>query len=66
MESITAFLRTLPERESNVFLMRYFRAQSTEEIAAHYGMSENYVLVMLGRTRRKLKAHLQKEAFLYV
>lgn len=66
VESITAFLRTLPERESNIFLMRYFRAQSTAEIAAHFGMSENYVLVTLGRTRRKLKAHLQKEAFLYV
>ncbi len=65
VESITGFVRTLPEREGNIFLMRYFHAASIDEIAAKYGMSENYVLVTLGRTRRKLKTHLQKEDFLY-
>ena len=33
------------------------------EIAERYGMRENSVTVLLHRTRKKLKAHLQKEGF---
>ena len=45
----------------NIFLRRYWYASSVAEIAEEYGMRENSVNVLLHRTRKKLKDHLQKE-----
>ena len=63
-ERIRRFVRELPEREGNVFVRRYFFAESAAEIGERYGMTENHVCVMLSRTRRKLKTKLKKEGFL--
>jgi RNA polymerase sigma-70 factor (ECF subfamily) len=46
-----------------IFLRRYWYASSAAEIAEEYGMRENSVNVLLHRTRKKLKDHLQKEGF---
>ncbi len=60
---IRNFVRELPEREGNVFARRYFFLDSVSSIAERYGMTENYVMVMLNRTRKKLKKRLSKEGF---
>lgn len=62
-ETVKAFARTLPERECNVFVRRYFFAEPICEIASRYGMSENNVSVILSRTRKKLKKLLIKEGY---
>jgi len=62
-QCIRMFVRTLPERDGNVFVRRYFFTESVAEIAARYGLTENNVMVILSRTRKKLKAHLIKEGF---
>ncbi len=61
--SIGRFVRSLPEREGNVLVRRYFFAEPAADIAKRYGLSENNVMVILSRTRKKLKAHLLKEGY---
>ena len=63
-QSIRRFVRTLPEREGNVLVRRYFFAEPVADIAKRYGLTENNVMVILSRTRKKLKAHLLKEGYL--
>ena len=63
-QCIRRFVRALPEREGNVLVRRYFFAESVAGIAKRYGLSENNVMVILSRTRGKLKAHLLKEGYL--
>lgn len=60
---INRFLHSLTSRESDIFLRRYFFAESVSQIAVHYTLQPSNVLVILSRTRQKLKAHLQKEGF---
>lgn len=62
-QSIRAFVRALPERDGNVFVRRYFFTESVTEIARRYGLTDNNVMVILSRTRKKLKVHLIKEGF---
>ncbi len=59
--AIDAFLRTLPEKECNLFLRRYWYVDSIAAIAERYGMKENTVKSLLFRTREKLRKHLGKE-----
>lgn len=63
-ESVRQFVRSLPEREGDIFVRRYFFTESITEIAQKYGMTTNYAMVMLSRTRKKLKNHLVKEGYL--
>lgn len=62
-QSIRLFVRGLPEREGNVFVRRYFFTEPVAVIANRYGMNDNNVMVILGRARKKLKAHLSKEGY---
>lgn len=57
------FLRELPTKTRNIFVRRYWYTASIDEIAAAYGMKEGTVAMLLLRTRRKLKKHLEKEGF---
>lgn len=59
--AIDAFLRTLPERECNLFLRRYWFLDSVREIARRYRLNENNVKSILFRTREKLRKYLQQE-----
>ena len=61
---IRCFVRSLPERDGNVFVRRYFFAEPVRKIAERYGLTDNHVMVILSRTRGKLKANLKKEGFL--
>ncbi len=62
-ESIRLFVKALPERDAGIFLRRYFFTEPVSEIAERFGMTENNVMVILHRVRKKLKAHLIKEGY---
>lgn len=62
-KTIRAFLDTLPEREQDIFLRRYFYAEPTAVTAGRYGMKNDNVLRILSRTRMKLKEYLMKEGY---
>lgn len=61
--TIRDFLDTLPEREQDIFLRRYFYGEATAVIAGRYGMKNDNVLRILSRTRMKLKAYLIREGY---
>ncbi|MBO5778036.1 MAG: sigma-70 family RNA polymerase sigma factor [Clostridia bacterium] len=61
--SLYMFLYSLPQRQCNIFIRRYFYLQSTSEIADFYGLKESNVLMILSRTRQKLKKHLESEGY---
>ena len=63
LESIAAFLRGCSARDRGIFLDRYVRLESTETLSARYRIKEAQVLLILSRTRKKLKAYLEKEGY---
>ena len=58
---VNKYLDKLPERECNIFLLRYWYNKSVREIGERYSMKDNNVKVSLHRSREKLKAYLEKE-----
>lgn len=64
-QTINAFLDTLPERDRDVFLRRYYYVESHREIAQRYRLRENTVAVILTRVRKKLKQHLIREGYIH-
>ena len=64
-DAISRFLRTQDEQHRKVFIRRYWYGDSLSQIAAYYGMNEKTVATNLFRTRKKLKAFLQKEGYDY-
>ncbi len=62
-EAIGRFLRTLTERDRDIFVARYYFVSSVDEIAEKLGLSSKYVWNILSRTRRKLKIFLEKEGY---
>ena len=63
-EAVSRFLRTLPQREREVFIRRCFYGEATREIAARLGMRDNSVSASLLRTRQKMRAALKKEGMI--
>lgn len=61
--AIRRFLDTLPPREQDIFLRRYFYVEESDEIAARYGMKRANVLRILSRIRGKLKKYLTQEGY---
>ena len=62
-DALNKFVWSLPDKTQNVFVRRYWYSSSISEIAKEYGIKESSVTVLLLRTRKKLKAFLQKEGF---
>lgn len=60
---INRFLDSLPETERNVFLCRYWYADSVQDVADTFGFSVAKVNSMLYRTRQKLRRALAKEGY---
>ncbi|MBQ6735169.1 MAG: sigma-70 family RNA polymerase sigma factor [Lachnospiraceae bacterium] len=63
-ESINAFIASLPEREGDIFIRRYFYVETVAEIAKRYKLKESNVLMILSRTRKKLEKHLIREGWI--
>lgn len=61
--AIRAFLDTLPEREQDIFLRRYFYLEESGVIAVRYGMKPSNILRILSRTRTRLKDYLTREGY---
>lgn len=61
--AIRSFLNTIPPREQDIFLRRYFFVEESGAIARRYGMKPATVLRTLSRTRSKLKQYLSKEGY---
>lgn len=61
---IDRFLGTLAARERAIFLRRYYFTENTRDIAARCGLRESNVLMILSRTRKKLRQHLRQEGYL--
>lgn len=62
-KTIRCFLNTLPQREQDIFLRRYFFVEESDAIARRYNMKRSTVLRTLSRTREKLKAYLHEEGY---
>ena len=62
-QAINGFLGRLDEEKRNVFLRRYWYMDSVAAIAGRYEMSQSKVKSMLARSRKQLRAHLEKEGY---
>lgn len=58
---LNVFVRTLSERDCNIFLRRYWYVEEYQVIAQRYDLKLNTVKTSLFRTRNKLKKYLEKE-----
>lgn len=61
VEAINTFLRSIDSHSRIVFVRRYWYSDSIKEISAGLHMSQSKIKSMLFRTRKKLKAYLEKE-----
>ena len=61
--AITRFLRGCSPRDRGLFLDRYIRLEPTAVLAHRYGVKEAQVLLILSRTRKRLRAYLEKEGY---
>ena len=61
--TITHFLQGCSPRDRGIFLDRYVRLEPTTVLAFRYGVKEAQVLLILSRTRKRLRAHLEKEGY---
>jgi len=58
-------LRTLSDRQTFVFVCRYYYSDTIESIAKMLGLSPNTVLRDLAKIRAGLKERLAKEGYSY-
>lgn len=61
-DCLTRFLRKQGKERRDVFLCRYFYAESLGEIARRFGLNENRVKSILAKTRARLGRFLEQEA----
>ena len=62
-EAISTFMREQNALTRAAFVRRYFCAESLAEISRCTGLSMGAVKSLLFRTRKKLKAHLEREGY---
>ena len=63
-EIINRFLDTLPERERNILLCRYYFLYPVKDIAQSNQTTVRHIRRILEQTRKKLKDFLEKENYL--
>lgn len=62
-DAIQSFLQRISKKDRMIFVRRYFFLEDTPTIAQRYGLKESNVLLILSRTRTKLKDYLIKEGY---
>ena len=63
IKAINSFVRSLSTEKRNIFVRRYWYADSVSEIAKDYGMLQGSVSKTLERTRKQLKLYLMERGF---
>ena len=63
IKAISSFVRSLSENKRNLFVRRYWYADSVSAIANDTGMLQGTVSKTLERTRKQLKAYLTERGF---
>ena len=63
IKAINSFVRSLSTEKRNIFVCRYWYADSVSEIAKDYGMLQGSVSKTLERTRKQLKTYLMERGF---
>ena len=61
--AIDRFLWSLPERECNVFIRRYYHLNPIKDVAKRYGLSVANTKKILSRTRAALRKFLEQEGY---
>ncbi len=62
-DSISVFLRTLSPEKRQLFVKRYWYAESLAQVASDAGLTQDKVRNILFRLRTQLRKHLEKEGF---
>ena len=62
-DTITEFLRSLPELDRDLFVGRYFYALSPQVLAADQGLTRNAVNLRLKRIRDQLRIYLKERGY---
>ena len=62
-DTISAYLRTQPLRNRNLFILRYFFFDTVEEAAKHCGIRAGNARTILHRMRQELKQYLIQEGY---
>ena len=63
VKAINVFVRSLSIEKRNIFVRRYWYADSVSDIASGYGMLQGTVSKTLERTRKQLKMYLAERGF---
>ena len=63
VKAIDDFLGKLPADKRSIFICRYWYFDSISNIASRFGMTNNYVSVLLNRLRLKLHNYLLERGF---
>lgn len=63
IKAVNSFVRSLSAKKRNIFVRRYWYADSVSEIAGDYGILPGNVSKTLERTRKQLKAYLTERGF---
>lgn len=63
IKAINSFIRSLSVNKRNIFVRRYWYADSVAEIASDNGMLQGTVSKTLERSRKQLKAYLTERGF---
>lgn len=62
-QKLSAFLRTLPKEQRQIFVRRYWYMDSVAELAVLFGCRESKIKSVLFRTRNKLRDYLGEEGY---
>lgn len=62
-QAVGRFLHTLPRRERNLFVCRYFYVEKHSDIAKRFHIRETNARLILSRVRKKLHDFLTQEGF---
>lgn len=63
IKAVNSFVRSLPIDRRNIFVRRYWYADSVSSIANDYGMLPGTASKALERTRKQLRAYLTERGF---
>ena len=62
--AVNGFLKTLPQKQRDLFVLRYWYGSSMTALSAMSDMTESHVRMTLSRLRKRLQKHLRKEGLL--